>query len=560
MTQQSYNGQNRGSDDIRQTNEAAGAVESRLEQLADDWQPTAQEVADARRNTAEWRTLAHKEATGTLTRQETWEYLLNPSRHNGLTREEADSIGRLIGGERELNTGELKAARDALKKTAGDTDGDDDPVGHRLMRECQRIILQRSDLTSVYAEGLSRAAAKVEAESEKKEMEEALHNFMESRLTRALDAGWRLPEQLETLRKETATITGPNDMRLLNWTEEADKGLAGAERGNWLMKAAPDFGQQEATTQYLMNQMKTHRIGQPGEPTVDEFATAVMDTAIARDLAAEWRLGPTAYNPIPRNPHPGRDFASGDSNAKASYAWVVSDALHPDGLGTATWNGNPEEIYGTAREKATRLRAMEELLTKVVDEEWNTELNRIDPEGYQPVLKWSEGRTATWRKAMRLTENGEDLDALDREATKAQEYLTKRIEREEDSWLEEDGHDTPAALLTQEAIANLYEIRLEIYQVTLEQAIEDEESTALAEATERLEELYRNDGYPEGRIREMIEEQTGSSPGGRESEGEREAYVQQRLESVVARLAHVDFNISALHALETRGRQGAYPR
>ena len=535
------------------------AVEPRLDHPLDytDWTDTEPSIHTHDRVTIE---TAARALTGTLSPRDTFEYLTDAHNTGRLEPGQASSL-RAAGSPDTLTRSDLSGLAQALRASSDDAAGrlgrlDANPAETAAFNELMRdeavyIVLAKSEFYRDYGPWLEGQADMNTPSLDSPSTQQALRNVVNHRLHHITQEPWDLPNRLDALRTD---LQNASQGDLPRWFNPATMTIPAEEAGNrtnWLVPRSTRHMPPEQAAEYLLDQMKSHGIGTTGDTDPETFAMALIDQHVDPALAEEWRTGPTTYHQPPRNPLTGDQWDDPTAHTKATYAWLLRDALHVNWLPRNIWMADGDAIVEEAAEKGTRL----ELLASFADQLSHTAHSQgdrsADPPEYRPRFPWNADPQTTCESVLSLTEQSEDLDPLWRETVRIENYITHGLASDDTKYpwhTHDEDYNNPRALMLQEAICNLQEIRIGIYKITIEQTDRDENLVDTQDMLDQLAALYQQEGYPLEYIEETTKEyRTAILDPPHTAEG-RDRYITAELRAIASRLAHIDYNLSAIHA------------
>ena len=363
------------------------------------------------------------------------------------------------------------------------------------------------------------------------------------RLHEAETDPWEMPAKLEAIRRDLESLEHGDSLPGFTPGSMTVNGEGRERNLNWMTPDLPDPQDIEAAGNYLAGQMARHEIGGLGRVSPESFATAVIDPHVDRELAGSRRRGPTSYASIPRSPEPEGDAAEPMNHAKASYAWLLRDALSHEKLAREAWRGDAGEMALQAAEAARRLRGLADFSRNAAE--------RQTAEGtFESPLDWRNGDHDNYETVAALTGHGRDLNPILDELNRMEDFMENRLLAEQDNplWSGSADYDSPAALLLQETIANACEVRLALAKIATETEAREEAEAERNTAFEELENLYTRQEIPKNQAADRLNGIRMAAAPPPEAEDRSGGYIRRNLQSIAARMAHMHFNLEAIEA------------
>ena len=545
-------------DDVSPQGETS-AVEPRLEHPLDHTEWADQEPALHPHDSLTIDTAARALA-GSLSPKDTFEFLTD-ARQTGRLEPDQARVLAAAGSPETLTRSDLSHLAEALKTSSEDATGrlgrlDSNPaetaaLDGMMREEAVYIVLAKSEFYREYGPWLDGQVKMDTPSLESPSTQQALRDVVNHRLHQISQEPWALPNRLDALKTELDQAAQGD---LPRWFNPATMTIPAEEAGNrtnWLVPRSTRHMAPEQAAEYLLNQMKSHGIGTTGDLDPETFAMAVMDQHVRPALAEEWRTGPTSYQQPPRNPLTGDQWDDPMSHTKATYAWLLRDALHDNWLPRNIWMADGEAIVQDAAEKGTRLELVADFADQLSHTAHSQGDRSADPPEYRPKFQWNADPQTTWASVLSLTEQAEDMDPMWRETVKIETYIRDGLAADGTNYpwhTHSQDYDNPRALMLQEAICNLQEIRISIYKITIEQTDRDENHVQTHDMLEQLAALYQQEGYPLEYIEETTKEYQDAILDPPHTAQARDRYITAELRAITSRLAHIDYNLSAIHA------------
>ena len=497
---------------------------------------------------------AAKALRGTLSSQEAFQLLTGEPGDRRLSPQGRESLAEARTTE-PLLTGQLAAVAEALMESSNEaaqrlartnaSREETESLSAKLRQEAASRIAGKSEFHRDYAAWLSHQdelAGPLEGQSGH---QDSLRDIVNHRLHEIATDPATMPNRLDALHLDIINL---EEGVIPPWYNPETMAIPDEESQNatnWLVPklvTAMNFSQAAG---YLEEQMASHAIGTTGDVTPETFAKAIIDPHVDPDLAAEWRTSPTTYHTPPRNPAPGEPWNNPESHSKATYAWILRDALNESWLPRHIWMGEHESLAQEAREKAGRLQNGAEFLTEMSQNAQHPAFKNAPPPHYQPSFAWDRDPQLNWHSALESTANGTEIENLWSETVKTERYINDNLLEA----VNELDQDHPASLLLQEAVCNLQEIRLSVYKIALEQTIREETKNENDSLITDLAEAYISQGMPTEHIEETTRHHRESLQETPQEALATDRYIEHELTKTVARFTHIDFNLRAFHAL-----------
>ena len=503
---------------------------------------------------------AAKALAGTLSARDTFDFLtdagqtgrLQPAHKvqlahagspNTMAQEDLNQLAESLKGSSQDATGRLERLNANPAETAS--------LEALMKREGVYILLAKSELYQQLGPWLEEEENMDTPSLASPSTQQALRHVASHRLHQITQEPWDMPNRLEQLRAELKqAATGD----LPRWFNPATMTIPAEEAGNhtnWLVpRSARNMPPAEAA-EYLLDQIKTHGIGTTGDLHPETFTMAVIDPHVLPALADDWRTGPTTYELPPKSPLTGDNWDDPATHTKATYAWLLRDALHENWLPRSIWMADGAAIVDDAAEKGARLDMFANFAQQLSLTAHAQGGRSADPPEYRPRFHWNADPQATWDTVLSLTEESQDMDPLWRETVRIETYIRDSLTDANTAYPWHTHHhdyNNPRALMLQEAICNLQEVRTGIYKITTEQTARDENLVQTQDIIDQLATLYQNEGYPLEYIEETTKEHLTASVDDPLTAAGRDRYITAELRAITSRLAHIDYNLSAIHA------------
>lgn len=505
---------------------------------------------------------AARAAQGTLSGHDTFRFLADQQDTGRLSKRHIAAL-RQAGNARPVDRAQLSEIAEALTHSASDAAARLNAAGAskheiqalstRAKEESSFIILAKSEFQRDYGPWLQYQDAingpfRQDSQHQHSQLQDSLRDIVNHRVHHISQEPITMPAKLDQLHEELINLENgvipqwynPDTMTVS--TGESD------HNANWLIPKEIRRMDPSEAAEYLHGQLASHGVGTTGETDPATFAVGLVDPHVDLDLAAQWRTSPTSYNTPPRNPIPNTGWDDPQSHAQATYAWLLRDALSPDWLPRQIWLSNTPAIVAEANEKNQRLEDTAEFLKDLTGYARNPAFRSAYPPDYTPLYRWDQPEEHTWRSILNATEDATDMDPLWKETQRIHQHLTLHLNAAQPD--EPSLHpDHPRALLLQESVCNLDEVRLSLYKITLEQTDRQEKQNAALELVEDLHDHYRQRNMEPDYIQETAASHRAALLDPPHVTEASRRYVLAELRSVASRLTHIDFNLRAVHSL-----------